>query len=437
MFQDVFNLQVPAKDTSFVRAIPESIPSNFNYPVPLSENLFVRFPISSSNLMIDALSMALHVKAKLFNMDGSLLAEAQQCAVGPGLLYTMIAKIELSANGRIIAVYEHYPYLSFTQQLLHLEKDYINDVLGSTTLFYLGNNFLYPPTSLIFYFFEFLDTAEGDDITWGKTLNKGLAERRKRCGDSALLDMKGKNFLQHNFIFLNYLFQGRLFVPNFMTERFLPSKCNWELKITFAPNDFVCMAKEGSPRVKLMIYHLQLDFNRIQLSDQAAWKVTLDLKRNGMLALPFLNYSIQSFNIPDGIQLLNTPAANIRGSPRRVYIFMVLESAVVGNQKYNPMHFQNFYVESIKLNMAGREYSVTDMDFKDNGNFFIFFIILLYFLGAISAYFQTVCRGLGITNRAFAYNYHNFIACYTIFCFDTTTTTSSAGCQVRYKIFLY
>ena len=121
---------VPALDTSFQRAIPETIRSNFNYPVMMSDNLFVRFPISASNLMIDALSIALHVQARLFNADGSALTTFQLAAVIPGLLSNMIAKVEIFANGKVVVVYDNYPYIAYPQQLLHLESHYVKETLG-------------------------------------------------------------------------------------------------------------------------------------------------------------------------------------------------------------------------------------------------------------------------------------------------------------------
>ena len=127
----------------------------------------------------------------------------------------------------------------------------------------------------------------------------------------------------------------------------LPSQCNWEIKLSFVPNDFVCLVQDIEHKVKLMIYKMELDFNRIELSPRAAEKVALDIRRNGMLSLPFLDYAITSFNVPNGIQLMTTPTAVINGSPRRIYIFMVRESALLGNQKFNPMHLQNFFLESL------------------------------------------------------------------------------------------
>lgn len=224
-----------------------------------------------------------------------------------------------------------------------------------------------------------------------------------------------------------------------MTERFLPSQCNWELLLTFVPNDFICMSKDSKEfPVKLLIDKLELEFNRVQLTKEAMMKVSMQLTRNEMLSLPFLNYSIQSFQVNDHSQIFNSPPATINGSPRRIYLFMVKESAVFGDQHWNPMAWKNFNIEYLKVNMAGADYTLEDMNFKHEGEFFLLFIFYeINLLAASGAFFQTVCKGLGVTNRDFAFNYDDFLNCYTVFCFDTTTTRSSAGCQVKLKNKIY
>ena len=136
---------VPAIDSSFERSQREVIRANFNFPIPLSENLFTRFAISSSHLMIDALTMGLHVVARLIHKDGTNLEEHENAAVSPALLTTMIAKMEISSNGKKVVTYNYYPYVSFTQQLLHFEKGYIDDTLSSMQMFYpdhhIGDDF--------------------------------------------------------------------------------------------------------------------------------------------------------------------------------------------------------------------------------------------------------------------------------------------------------
>ena len=105
-------------------------------------------------------------------------------------------------------------------------------------------------------------------------------------------------------------------------------------------------------------------------------------------------YVTQSFQVSDGIQLMTTPTSTIGGYPRRIYIFMVMESAVVGALDENPMHWRHLEVDSLSLSLAGNLHQVLNMDFRDEG--------------AINAFYQTVCRGLGVTNRGFAYNYLDF-----------------------------
>ena len=96
-----------------------------------------------------------------------------------------------------------------------------------------------------------------------------------------------------------------------------------------------------------------------------------------------------------------------------MYIFLVKESAVIGTLNENPFHMQNYKVESVVLNLGANQYGLHNLDFAQEG--------------AIEAFYQTVCRGLGITNRGFSFNFLDFQECYSVFVFDTTTTTSSAG----------
>ena len=124
-----------------------------------------------------------------------------------------------------------------------------------------------------------------------------------------------------------FLILERLFLPPFATERLLPSHCNWEFKITFVPSDFVTLVgqpeeSETVREVKLMIEKFEMDFHRIQLSEKADYEFRTNLQRNGSLSIPFMDYSIQSFQVTDGVQMMTTPTATVTGYPRRMILFM-------------------------------------------------------------------------------------------------------------------
>ena len=80
-----------------------------------------------------------------------------------------------------------------------------------------------------------------------------------------------------------------MFLPCFLTERLIPSKCNWEIRLVFVPNNFICIADKPDADVKMVIEKLELQMIKISLTDKAQKVVEQMLAREQYLSLPFLN----------------------------------------------------------------------------------------------------------------------------------------------------
>ena len=96
---------VPPTDDTFSNFVAETISPSSAFPLELNDNLTLKYPISdSSQLLLDPLSIAMHLQLNILKKDGTKLKETEFAAFIAGILYTMFSKVEIWANGRIFKV---------------------------------------------------------------------------------------------------------------------------------------------------------------------------------------------------------------------------------------------------------------------------------------------------------------------------------------------
>jgi hypothetical protein len=214
--------------------------------------------------------------------------------------------------------------------------------------------------------------------------------------------------------------QARLFVPCWLTEKLLPSQNSWQIKFYCQSPEFCTLTQPKTigatvPKyeVKVLIHKCELNLSRVQLSEKALDIVRNDIETNKKLTYPFLDYNMQSFTINDGSVFMNTPTTTLSKWPRRVYCWMVRESAVNGNFLLNPLNFEHFNLENISLSLNGKNYTLENLDFKNSK--------------VIDSYYN-MTKALGISNRNFSLDIENYVTCNTFFVWDVTKSGSSASC---------
>ncbi len=119
------------------------------------------------------------------------------CSVGG---YTSWSRIRLTARGKHIKDYPYATYMAHVPMVVGIDPAYLQPILANTAAFAI-------------------DTYPADDISYAT--NEGLNFRW--------------SLVQQSKVFKCI---ARPFIPQFMTDHFLPTECGWTIEVTLNSSDF-------------------------------------------------------------------------------------------------------------------------------------------------------------------------------------------------------
>ncbi len=152
------------------------------------------------------------------------------------------------------------------------------------------------------------------------------------------------------------------FIPPFETPKLIPATARWQLDLTLNSSNF-CL-KVGAPDgpFKLQLLKAELMITRLELSANAATYVARAFERERSYIYPFIDYRLNNFSLPMGQKEFRIQNTTISGYPRRMFIFMVREQAMLGdsaecpfwyillktlNYAYSYLYVANFQVQKL------------------------------------------------------------------------------------------
>ncbi len=384
--------ELPPVDKSFAANFTEVVPCGLQLPVDVSDTVTLKFLLGESKLWIDPLQTALKLKFQAVNADGKPLKEDKKIATICGLLYTAFNKLQIWSAGRVIKTYYNYPYLAHPLMLLHFDRGYTETVLSSSSAFYM-------------------DTFPANDLSF--VANQGLDSRRTLVQRSKIFEL-----------------MAHPFIPPFETTKLIPSHGRWELHYTMKANDFcmlsgmrtpvtVGMGDEPEPKYKLEKFKLilleaEMQVTRVELSDEAKANLQYMLQNEHRITYPFVDYQIDSISLATGQKEQRIPNTPLSGLPRRVYLFMVKEDAVNGNQEECPFWYKNYQLTQVTLTIGGKQRTLHSLEWNNN---------------ICAEAYNGLVRALNISNRSLNVNGSNHRDLNSIIAFDTTPSGNSAMCD--------
>ena len=131
-----------SKENAFLENIDITIPANVTLPVQIENSIVLKYAIGSSPLFIDPLQMFDRVQMRILKYKKDTgeyvpVGKNELVATVVAPLYTMISKMELWANGRLVGSWNNYNYICFIIMMLFYDKGYIKSVLQTQSAFLL------------------------------------------------------------------------------------------------------------------------------------------------------------------------------------------------------------------------------------------------------------------------------------------------------------
>ena len=340
------------------------------------------------------MQMSMSTEFQVVNMDGSDLSGYTKVAIVCGLGYTAFQELKVMRNGRLVKSYPNYAHLVHSQMLLKEDAGYIQSVLGGQMGMFLDTDPATDPSFAAnqggegFFFFFF--------PPFSQCVVPGLIRRRELVQGSALVP-----------------FRGPLFVPCWASERLLTADGNWALHFTMNRTDFCLMSGEATP-YRLRLTKAELGITRLQLSDPAMGRLTEMLRREWGLAIPFIDYSVDSFSLVPNQKEQRVPGSTFAQYPRRVFLLILSEKAVMGDQSLCPFAYRHISSTTVRLTIGGRR--ITQRIENWDG------------LSVAEPYYNLV-RSVCGNRRSFAVTQPLFITNYPILVFECSGSGNSADCE--------
>ncbi len=200
--------------------------------------------------------------------------------------------------GRVICTYNQYPYIVHPIMLLNFNKTYMDEVMKSIAAF--------AP-----------DTFPANDPTF--LANRGLDYRQRIAQKSNVIDMRAKPF-----------------IPPFETTKLIPSSTRWEFDLTLNSSQFCLKHGDANNPYKLQLLKAEMIITRLELSLEAASSVSRSLERERRLLYPFVDYKLNNFSLPLGQKEFRIQNTTMPAYPRRMFVFLVNELAMLGDSKECP-----------------------------------------------------------------------------------------------------
>ena len=307
-----------------------------------------------------------------------------------GFSSTAFRRVELWANGKLVKEWTNYTYMAFIAYVTNFNATYLKTVLKRIGAWALDTNDGDDPTML----------ANKGALICISVINMfnlwtflGLVIRRQLIQQSRLCDM-----------------MSRAFVPAFTTNRLIPGASNFRLIFNCHKLDYSLIVKNTETkafRMKLMDAFLHVNY--IELTSIGLSTVQRYL--NSGLKYPYLDYSVTSFSVTS-VAEYRSPNVQSKVHPRRLFLMMCLEDSYLGSKFLNPLHFNNFGLNSLTLSVNGKLFE-TKIDFSKKKE-------------TLAQAYLALCNACAAYDRSFTIDLLTFMKCYTVFAWDLTSSNAGA-----------
>ncbi len=365
--------EVPAVDKTFASNSTAIIPSSRAFPLDISNNVQLKFPIPATPAYFDPGRLYFRMQVQAQTVDPSKKV-GEKVAVIAGFGYTMWDKLRLTAHGKVIKEWNYSAYAAHVGTICNMDSNYISTVLASTSAFSI-------------------DTTPVNDATF--EANQGLAARARLVARNRKLDM-----------------YTHPFIPCFMTQHLLPCNAGWTIEGTLNTNDF-SIIYDDSDKVarKLVLLRAELWVSMVELEQSAHETIERGLNA-GPMQIPFVDFDVVNLSIQSG-QAEYTSPSSVSPFCRRIYIVFVNEADFIGKVGTTPFYYQNYGIRQLEIAANGKKIGYTS-DFSDR-------LYIEPYVGLLDA--------MGVKDRAFPLDRLSFAYAQTIFAADLTKSGNLAVCE--------
>ncbi len=161
------------------------------------------------------------------------------------------------------------------------------------------------------------DTSPPNDTTF--MANKGRDYRRRVGQKSRIIDLMGHPFF-----------------PPFETTKLIPSTARWQFDLTLNSSKFLLKFGSTEGSFKLQLLKAELLITRLELSPSASSSISSLIQRERRLVYPFIDYRLNNYSLPKGQKEFRIQNTTLSSYPKRMYIFMVSEKAMLGDHTECP-----------------------------------------------------------------------------------------------------
>ncbi len=121
------------------------------------------------------------------------------------------------------------------------------------------------------------------------------------------------------------------FLPPFETSKLIPPTARWQFDFTLNSSKFCLKCGPPDGPFKLQLLKAELLITRLELSAEASNYVGRTFERQRQLLYPFVDYKLNNYSLPMGQKEFRIQNTTLPGYPRRMFIYMVKEQAMLGD----------------------------------------------------------------------------------------------------------
>ena len=270
---------------------------------------------------IDLSQTKLHIKAKIFNADGTHLDADAQVAPANLFLHSLFSQCEVSLNERLVsAASNNYPYRAYLETLLNYGREAKESQL----------------TSALFIKDQAGKLDENNPQVADDVANMGLKKRYEYSARSRLIDMTGPI---HSDIF--------------MQDKLLLGGIDLKVKLTPSKPSFSVIAPNNQGHYKVSITHASLKVRRVKVSPSVSLAHARALEV-GTAKYDINRVEVKAFSIPTGTMSFSKDNLFLGQLPHRLVLGFVDNDAYNGVYNKNPYNFKNMNVNYLSLMLDGQ-----------------------------------------------------------------------------------
>ena len=272
----------------------------------------------SSEEYIDLSNTYLHVRVKITNEKGEILADDTPVAPVNNFLHSLFSQVDISLNNTLVTPSENtYAYRAYIENTLNYDRAAKKSQL-SAELYYRDSS----------HFFD------DGDLNGN---NSGFKVRAKACEKSRTMDMIGK-------LHCDVMNMSR-YIINGVDIKFRLTRSN-ELFHLFNVNDNVAY--------KTTIEHISMFVRKIKLNPVVSLAHNKALETR-TAKYPLKRVSIKTFSIPTGQLSATKDNLFLAQLPTRLIVCFVDSDAFNGTYKKNPFNFKHQNLSYMSLFIDGRQ----------------------------------------------------------------------------------